>query len=183
MVEGTKKSDSNVYDIIYYFKDDINENQDQTTVHDVIKSIEREENIHQNINDDEKKNGKAGALSWSVKWRLFGCFLMNVLLSSPIYGFVSIYLLHKDKLGSRIAIIWIPIIFNSVYLLVTPWLFNTLISSSPQVNASNRLTNRNVIIIFTLIMSTSISISGFTFSYLDANIIVILLFYSIVGGK
>jgi len=179
MVEKSKNG-SNVYDIICYYKDDNNENQDHSTVHEVIDNIEQGNN-NEEVKDD---NNRKKNTTESLKWKLFGCFLMNVLLSSPIYGFITIYILHKDKLDGSIALIWIPIIFNAVYLLVTPWLFNTLIPSTTHANSNaTRFTNRNVIIVFTLIMSTAISLSGFTFSYLDANFFLIFLLYGIIGGK
>ena len=181
MVEKSKNG-SNVYDIICYYKDDNNENQDHSTVHEVIDNIEQGTNNNNNKIEIEKVSNKKN-ITESLKWKLFGCFLMNVLLSSPIYGFITIYLLHKDKLDGSIALIWIPIIFNAIYLLVTPWLFNTLIPSTTHANSNAmRLTNRNVIIVFTLIMSTAISLSGFTFSYLDANFFLICLLYGVIGG-
>lgn len=184
MVEKSKNG-SNVYDIICYYKDDNNENQDHSTVHEVIDNIEQgNTNINNNNNNEVlRKYSSKRNITESLKLKLFGCFLMNVLLSSPIYGFTSIYLLHKEKLDGSIALIWIPIIFNAVYLLVTPWLFNTLIPSTTHANSNaTRLTNRNVIIVFTLIMSSAISLSGFTFSYLDANFFLIFLLYGIIGG-
>ncbi|CAG9803136.1 unnamed protein product [Chironomus riparius] len=180
MVEKSKNG-SNVYDIICYYKDDNNENQDHGTVHEVIDNIEQGNNNNNNV-EIAKVSSKKNIVE-SLKWKLFGCFLMNVLLSSPIYGFITIYLLHKDKLDGSIALIWIPIIFNAVYLLVTPWLFNTLIPSTTHANSNAmRLTNRNVIIVFTLIMSAAISLSGFTFSYLNANFFLICLLYGVIGG-
>lgn len=183
MVEKSKNG-SNVYDIICYYKDDNNDNQDHSTVHEVVDNIEQaNENINNNKNEVLRKHSSKRSITESLKLKLFGCFLMNVLLSSPIYGFSSIYLLNKDKLDGSIALIWIPIIFNAVYLLVTPWLFNTLIPSTTHADSNaTRLTNRNVIIVFTLIMSSAISLSGFTFSYLDANFFLIFLFYGVIGG-
>lgn len=173
MKETEMVDKSNVYDIICYYKDD--ENQDGDTVNDVIDNIERGNNSQEVTRCQNSKK----SIVTSVKWKLLGCFLMNVLLSSPIYGFITIYLLHKEKLDGSIALIWTPIIFNAIYLLVTPWLFNTLIPSSSH---SKLLTNRNVIIVFTLILSAAISLSGFTFSYLDANFLVIFVLYGVVGG-
>lgn len=178
-MEDRSKNDNNVYDIISYYKEDVDENPN--TVNDVIDNIKKVNDE----NDCTTRVNKKKKLPKKLKWKLVGCILMNILLSSPIYGFVTIYLLHMDKFDRNIAMIWIPILFNAIYLLVTPWLFNTLISPTPVHVNSNAfyLTNRSVIIIFTLILSSAISLSGFIFAYLEANFLLIFLLYCVIGGK
>lgn len=176
-------NNNNVYDIICYYKEE-NDGENHDNVHDVIEHIEKAKTKHQQQKNDFKEE-VFERKKW-IKWRLFGCLIMNILLSSPIYSFVTIYLHHKEKLDENIALIWIPIIFNAVYLLSTPWLFNTILSPTSNASSSpnvSRLTNRNVLIIFTLVLSAAISLSGFAFAYLNANFFLILLFYGIIGGK
>lgn len=167
-------SGSNIYDMICYY----NETDDDEPEHviGVIKKIEKE--IQQTKKD-----------VW-VKWKLFGCLVINVLLSAPIYSYGTIYLQQRDFFDAQPALIWPPIIFNSVYLIVTPWLFNTI--STPVSRTSrtphdssifSKLTNRSIIVIFTMVLSLGVSMAGFAFTYLEANLIIIITFYSIVGGE
>lgn len=172
--EAGTTSNNNIYDIICYYNEP---NDEPQHAHEVIKKI-------------EKANQRISRDSW-IRWRLFGCLLINVLLSAPIYSYGTIYLQQKEAFDGDPAIIWPPIIFNSVYLLVTPWLFNTIStpasrnSRSPSAESTffTRLTDKRVIIIFSLILSAGVSISGFAFTYLQANFVIILIFYSIIGGK
>lgn len=182
MKKGSKESpktsstvtNNNIYDIICYYNES---DDDPQHVHDVIKKIEKEA--------QRKKHD-----SW-IRWKLFGCLLINVLLSAPIYSYGTIYLHQKEAFDAQPALIWPPIVFNSVYLLVTPWLFNTIStpasrnSRSPQENTSifAKLTNKNVIIVFTLVVSAGVSMAGISFSYLSANFTIILIFYSVIGGE
>lgn len=164
---------NNIYDIICYY----NETEEPQHVVDVIKKIEKEA---QRITRDK----------W-IKWKLLGCIMINVLLSAPIYSYGTIYLQQKSIFDEQPALIWPPIIFNSVYLLVTPWLFNTISTpasrnsrSSPRESSIfTKLTNRNVIVVFSLILSAGVSIAGFAFTYFGANFMIILIFYSVVGGE
>lgn len=172
---STRQNDSNIYDIICYY----NESDDEPKhTNEVIHKI-------------EKTNQRLKRDSW-IKWKLFGCLLINVLLSAPIYSYGTLYLLQKPLFDAQPILIWPPLIFNSVYLIVTPWLFNTI--STPASRSSRivenktsslfaNLSNKNVIMIFSVILSLGVSMAGFTFSYLNANIALILVFYSIVGGK
>lgn len=170
----TTSNSNNIYDIICYYNE--TEDEPQHAV-DVIKKIEKET---QRIKED----------SW-IKWKLLGCLMINVLLSAPIYSYGTIYLQQKSIFDEQPALIWPPIIFNSVYLLVTPWLFNT-ISTPPSRNSRSppkessifaKLTNRSVIVVFSLILSAGVSTAGFAFTYIGANFIMILMFYSVVGGE
>lgn len=89
------------------------------------------------------------------------------------------------------ALIWPPILYNSVYLIVTPWLFNTISTPSTHTATSNtshmslltKLTNKNIIILFTLMLSMGISICGVLFTFFKANFFLILIFYSVFGGE
>lgn len=172
-IRKTPSNSNNIYDIICYYNETDDEPQH---VVDVIKKIEKET---QRIKRD----------SW-IKWKLLGCLMINVLLSAPIYSYGTIYLQQKSVFDEQPALIWPPIIFNSVYLLVTPWLFNTIStprSSRPQspteASMFAKLTNRSVIVVFSLILSAGVSIAGFSFTYFGANFMIILIFYSIVGGE
>ena len=159
--------------ICYY-----NESDDEPQhVNEVIKKIEKE--IHQPKKD-----------VW-IKWKLFGCLVINVLLSAPIYSYGTIYLQQSDFFDAQPALIWPPIIFNSVYLIVTPWLFNTISTPAsrhshgptPDSSIFFKLTNRNVIVVFSVILSLGVSMAGIAFTYLGASLVIILTFYSIVGGE
>lgn len=89
------------------------------------------------------------------------------------------------------TLIWPPILYNSVYLIVTPWLFNTISTPSTHTATSNtsnmslltKLTNKNIIILFTLMLSMGISICGVLFTFFKANFFLILIFYSVFGGE
>lgn len=159
--------------ICYYNESD----DDPQHVNEVIKKIEKE------IQPPKRD-------VWN-KWKLFGCLVINVLLSAPIYSYGTIYLQQRDLFDTQPALIWPPIIFNSIYLIVTPWLFNAISTpasrnsrSSPSHSSiCSKLTNRNIIVIFALIFSCGVSMAGFAFTYLGANFVIILTFYSIVGGK
>jgi hypothetical protein len=167
-------NNNNIYDIISFYEDD----DEPKHVTEVIRKI-------------EKTNQRLKRDRW-IKWKLFGCLIINVLLSAPIYSYGTLYLLQKPLFDAQPLLVYPPIVFNSVYLIVTPWLFNSI--STPASRSSRlmthaesttfaKLTNKNVIIIFSAILSMSISVAGFTFSYLKANITLILIFYSIIGGK
>lgn len=171
---SSNSNNNNIYDIICYY----NEVDDEPKhVNEVIKSI-------------EKASQRVPENSW-VKWRLFGCLMINVMLSAPIYSYGTIYLQHKEAFDDHPAIIWPPIIFNSVYLLVTPWLFNTISTPASRNSRSlrsdssifSKLTNKSVIIVFSLILASGVSIAGFSFTYLNANFVMVLIFYSIIGGE
>lgn len=170
----TATNDNNIYDIICYY----NEAEDEPQhVNEVISKI-------------EKSNRRVMGDRW-IKWKLFGCLIINVLLSAPIYSYGTIYLQQKETFDEQPALIWPPIIFNSIYLFVTPWLFNTIStpasrhSRGPPTDSSifAKLTNKSVIIVFTAILCCGVSIGGVAFTYLKANVFVILIFYSIVGGE
>lgn len=171
----TSTNSNNIYDIICYYND--SESDEPQHAHDVLKKIEK---ANQRISRDR----------W-IKWRLFGCLMINVFLSAPIYSYGTIYLQKKELFDEQPALIWPPIIFNSIYLLVTPWLFNTIStpasrnSRSPHNDTSffAKLTNKRVIVIFSLILSISVSIAGFAFTYMRGNFVIILIFYSIIGGE
>lgn len=165
---------NNIYDIISYYNDD---EDDPQHVIDVIKNIEK---ANQRIMQD----------SW-IKWKLFGYLMINVLLSAPVYSYGTMYLQQKELFDGQPAIIWPPIIFNSVYLLVTPWLFNSISTPasrnsrgpSSETSMFSKITNKRVIIVFSLILASGMSIAGFSFTYLKANFVMILFFYSIIGGE
>lgn len=168
----TTSNNNNIYDIICYY----NEVEDEPQhVNDVMKKIEK-------ATEPVKRD------SW-IKWKLFGCLMINVLLSAPIYSYGTIYVQQKEMFDEQPALIWPPIIFSSISLLVTPWLFNTIStptsrhSRSPHSSMFSKLTNKRVIVIFSLVFSAGVSISGFTFAYLKANFVIVLIFYSIVGGE
>lgn len=172
--QKASSNNNNIYDIICYYESD----EEPQHVKEVIKKIEK-------ANQNEFYRN-----SW-IKWKLLGCLIINVLLSMPIYSYGTIYLQHKELFDEQPALIWPPIIFNSVNLLVTPWLFNTISTpASRNSRASHshssiftKLTNKSVIIIFALVLSAAVSIGGLAFAYLQANIVVILIFYSIIGGE
>lgn len=148
-----------VYDIICFYKEE-NED-DNNTVHAVIEKIAKKRH--------KPENRKR------LIFRLFGCLLIIILLSSPIYGFVTLYLHHRELLEDNVVLIWAPIIFNAVYLLVTPWLISDNLLSS--------LSNRTVILLFTLLMSIAISASSFIFVYFDQKLFpFIILLYGAIGG-
>lgn len=170
----TTTNDNNIYDIICYY----NEGEDEPQhVNEVISKI-------------ATCSRRTMSDRW-IKWKLFGCLMINVLLSAPIYSYGTIYLQQKETFDEQPALIWPPIIFNSVYLFVTPWLFNTIStpasrhSRGPPAESSifSKLTNKSVIIVFTLILCFGVSLGGVAFAWLQANIFVILIFYSIIGGE
>lgn len=171
---SANSSGNNIYDIICYYNEGDDEPQ---RVNEVIKHIEK---AHQQIDEDK----------W-IKWKLFGCLMINVFLSAPIYSYGTIYLQQKETFDENPAIIWPPIVFNSIYLLVTPWLFNSISTPASRSSRSNRvdssifskLTNKSVIVVFTIFLATGVSIAGFAFTYLHANFVMILIFYSIIGGE
>lgn len=169
----TTSSNDNIYDMICYYNETDDEPQH---VNAVISKIER---AGRRISRD----------SW-IKWKIFGCLMINVFLSAPIYSYGTIYLQQKEVFDEQPALIFMPIIFNSVYLLVTPWLFNSISTptsrhSTQRADTSifSKLTNKSVIIIFALVLCVGVSISGLAFTFLRANFVMILIFYSIIGGK
>lgn len=157
-------NNNSIYDIISYYNEDDDEPKH---VNEVIHKIEK---TNERLRD-----------RW-IKWKLFGCLIINVLLSAPIYSYGTLYLLQKPLFDAQPILIWPPIVFNSVYLMVTPWLFNT-ISTNASSSIFAKLSNKNVIMIFSVILSFGVSLAGFAFSYLHANFAVILICYSIVGGE
>lgn len=170
----TTSNSNNIYDIICYYNEVEAEPQH---ANDVIKKIEK-------ASEPVKRD------RW-IKWKLFGCLMINVLLSAPIYSYGTIYVQQKELFDAKPALIWPPIIFNSISLFVTPWLFNSIStpasrhSRSPHSGSSllSKVTNKQVIVIFSLILSIGISVSGFAFAYLRANLVIVMIFYSIIGGE
>lgn len=159
----SSRNSAAVYDIICYYKEESEE--DNHTVHAVIENIEKTGNIKQTPDHHRK----------CLILRLFGCLLIIILLSSPIYGYVTLYLHHQELVeGGNLVLIWPPIIFNAVYLLVTPWLISDAIFP--------RLSNRNVILLFTLLMSLAISASGFIFVYFEEYFPYVIFLYGVIGG-
>ncbi|CAO1417498.1 unnamed protein product [Diamesa hyperborea] len=177
------KNSDNIYDIICYY-DDNNDEESVGNVNDVINKIEKA--------NSGKRNNNTSRYSDKIylHWKLFGCLIINVLLSSPIYAYGTIYLNQKEMFDASPALIWPPILYNSVYLIVTPWLFNTISTPSTHTATSNtshmslltKLTNKNIIILFTLMLSMGISICGVLFTFFKANFFLILIFYSVFGG-
>ena len=154
-----------VYDIICHYKED-NEEDNNNTVPAVIENIEK----------GSYKRHEPTHRKWMFL-RLVGCMLIIILLLSPVYGFVTLYVHHKELLENGcIILIWAPVIFNASYLFVTPWLFpNSTLSS---------LSNRTIIILSTLIITFAISISNFLFIYFNESFsLLIVLLYGFIGGK
>lgn len=174
--ENQKASSSNnIYDIICYYNEDDDEPKHVTEV----------------IHKIEKTNQRLKRDSW-IKWKLVGCLIINVLLSAPVYSYGTLYLLQKPLFDAQPILIWPPIIFMAVSLIVTPWLFNSIstpasrnsrVAANTESSIFTNLTNKNVIIVFSAILSTGVSVAGLAFSYLKANFTMILIFYSIIGGK
>ncbi|CRK96561.1 CLUMA_CG010168, isoform A [Clunio marinus] len=150
-IENEINRKENIYDIICYYNE--GDNDDPQHVKEVINKIVKTSQ-QENLNTDK----------W-IKWKLLGCLLINVLLNAPIYSYGTIYLLHKEAFDDDPKIVLPPIIFCSVYLLVTPWLFNTISTPSsrssraPKTDTSifTKLTNKSVIIVFSLILCVSMS--------------------------
>lgn len=172
--ENVKSKSNNIansgdaaYDIICYYKEESEEDND--TVHAVIENIERTVQKQTSHHRDKIVNQK------HVMWRLFGCLLIIILLSSPIYGFTTIYLHHRTLFDEHMILIWAPIVYSAVYLLVTPWLFSATCVS--------QFSYRSVILTSTFIMSLAISISGLIFIYFKANFLLITLLYGVIGGE
>lgn len=169
-VNTSNTTDNAIYDIICYYKEENEENND--TVHAVIQNIEKRSlrNPHQ--------LGKYENHKHHVTLRLLGCLLIIILLSSPIYGYSTIYLHHTALFDDNILLIWTPIIYSAVYLLVTPWLFSATCVS--------RLSYRIVILASAFTLSLAISISGLIFIYYSKTNflpITLLLLYGMIGGK
>lgn len=164
-------ADNVAYDIICYYKEESEEDND--TVHAVIENIEKSTAQKQSSNGDKTDYRQRK----HVMWRLFGCLVIIVLLSTPIYGWASLYLHQRSLFDENIVLIWAPIIYSSVYLLVTPWLF--LFSAACVAQFSYRI----IILASTFIMSLAISISGFIFVYFRANFLLITLLYGVIGGE
>lgn len=174
MEETTSKQ--KMYDITSYL-----ENKDDEPCHtkDVIKRI-------------RNSNRRRIESDFLIRWKLFGCLIINFLLSAPIYSYSIMYLQQKEVFESNPVLIWPPIIFNSVYLLVTPWLFNSISTPAsrnsrkhqikPPTRIFSNLSNKSIVIVFSVLLSMSISIAGFSFLFLQANHLIILIFYSVVGG-
>lgn len=160
---SSPSSSSAAYDITCYYKEENEE--DNHTVHAVIKKIEK-----QNSHEKETLNNRRQTMM-----RLFGCLLIIILLSSPIYGFATLYLHHRTLFDEHMIIIWTPILYSATSLLVIPWLF----SSTCVAHFSYRL----VIIVSTFIMSLALSISGLIFIYFKANFLLITLLYGVIGGE
>lgn len=164
----------NIYDIISFYKTD---DAEPSHTNEVILKIEKS---NQRIKPDK----------W-MKLKLFGCLLINILLSAPVYSYGTIYLLQKGFFDSQPVLLWPPILLNSVFLIVTPWLFNSI--STPTSRSSRtaytgssffaNLSNRAVIIIFSSVLSLAVCVSGFSFSNLNANFAVIFVFLSVIGGN
>lgn len=181
---SSDSDNNNIYDIISY-----NEKDDEEPNHpkDVIRRI------HSSTNRTRRRL-ESNAL---IRCKLFGCLVIIFLLSAPIYSYGTIYLHQREEIfESNPALIFPPIIFNSVYLLVTPWLFNSISSTPASRNSSKvsrnttapglghcvNLTNKNIVICFSLILAASISIAGFAYTFVGANYLLILIFYSVLGG-
>lgn len=165
---SSSNNNNNIYDIICYYN---NEDHDEPKhAKEVIHEIEK---TNQGLKRDK----------W-IKWKLFGCLIVNVLLSAPIYSYGTYYLLHKPIFDAQPILLWPPIIFTSFHLIVTPWLFNTISTPAEHSGSSffTKFSNKTIIITFSVILSLGVSLGGFSFAYLNANFTVILIFYSIIGG-
>lgn len=190
-MEKTRKSqqsispeskDNNIYDIIsYHEKDEV----EPTHPYEVIRRIH---------SSTARRRVESNVM---IRCKLFGCLMIIFLLSAPIYSYGTIYLQQKEMFEPNPALIFPPIIFNSVYLLVTPWLFNSIstpasrnssrissqkVSTTTPVGLLVNLTNKNIVIAFSMMLAVSISVSGFAFTYIEANYPLILIFYSVLGG-
>lgn len=152
------------YDIICYYKEESEEDND--TVHAVIEDIQKQSSQRDKHDYKHQRH---------VMWRLFGCLIIIILLSTPIYGWASLYLHQRTLFDENIVLIWAPIIYSSVYLLVTPWLFSAACVA--------QFSYRIIILASTFIMSLAISISGLIFIYFRANFLLITLLYGLIGGK
>lgn len=160
-------ADNAAYDIICYYKEENEDDND--TVHAVIENIER---------TAQKQSSKRDKIDYNQKhvmWRLFGCLVIIILLSSPIYGWASLFIHQRSLFDENIVLIWAPIIYSSVYLLVTPWLFSAACVA--------QFSYRIIILVSTFIMSLAISISGLIFIYFRANFLLITLLYGVIGGE
>lgn len=155
-------SDSAVYDIICYYKEESGDNNDDDNVHAVISKVKQFSSMTAAKTFNQKH----------LMWQLFGCLLIIILLSSPIYGFATLYLYHRED--DDAILIWTPIIFSAIYLLVTPWLFSPLYIA--------RFSHRSVILVSAFILSLAISISGLIYVYFNANFLLIVL-YGVIGGN
>lgn len=162
---SSSSANAAVYDIICYYKEESEDYND--TVHAVIENIEKNESSYKRHKPDHRK--------W-LFLRLFGCLLIIILLSSPVYGFVTLYLHHRELVENNFVLIWAPIIYNAVYLLLTPWLIS-------DDSVLFRFSNRTVIILSTLSLSLAIAASGFTFVYFDDKFFPLVIFlYGFIGG-
>jgi hypothetical protein len=164
---------NNIYDIISFYSEDA----EPSHTKEVILKIEKS---NQWIKHDK----------W-IKFKLFGCLLINILLSAPVYSYGTIYLLQKRFFDSQPVLFWPPILLNSIFLIVTPWLFNSISTppsrSSRTAYASSsifaNLSNRAVIVVFSLVLSLAVCVAGFSFSEMNANLPVIFIFFSVIGGN
>lgn len=94
-----------------------------------------------------------------------------MILSCPVYVY-GLFLVDEPNANDVLP----PIVFNSVYLMLTPKFF--------KLNSKiHHLNDRIGIVIGVIIASTGITINGFMLSSPDPYYLIATLFYGGLGGK
>lgn len=131
----------------------------------------------------------------SVKWKYFVCalfinvrysnfvwyvrsssnsrsyYLFQMILSCPVYVY-GLFLVQEPSTKD----VWPPIIFNSVYLMLTPQFFKSY-------SFIHRLSDRAGTVIGVIIASVGITINGLLLSSSDPHYLIGTFFYGGLGGK
>lgn len=94
-----------------------------------------------------------------------------MILSCPVYAY-GLFLIKEPSTKD----VWPPIVFNSVYLMLTPQFFN----SNSWIHS---LRDRAVIVIGVIIASTGITINGLMLSSSEPHYLIGTFFYGGLGGK
>lgn len=108
----------------------------------------------------------------NVYWQSFNAtFLFQMILSCPVYVY-GLFLVQEPSTKD----VWPPIVFNSVYLMLTPQFFKSY-------SLIHRLSDRTGIFIGVIIASVGITINGLVLSSSDPYYLIGTLFYGGLGGK
>lgn len=94
-----------------------------------------------------------------------------MILSCPVYVY-GLFLVQEPSTRD----VWPPIVFNSVYLMLTPQFFKSY-------SFIHRFSDRSGIVIGVIIASIGITINGLVLSSPDSYYLIGTLFYGGLGGK
>lgn len=94
-----------------------------------------------------------------------------MILSCPVYIY-GLFVVQEPSGKDT----WPPIVFNSVYLMLTPQFFKSQ-------SSIHRLSDRAGVVVGVIIASVGITINGLMVSSSDPHYLIGTLFYGGLGGK